>query len=140
MKLKQFLLSLMLCARTWGGISFATVIFITMTAAMSGTVFTTDGSLYQVKAALAVAKSGDTVLTTGTATYGTGGVSIYIPAGVTLDGQGKAIVKMSTSSPCGYGKALFVLAERSVVRRLTINGPDTTNCIPFRTGANDWRV
>jgi hypothetical protein len=98
---------------------------------MHGKVITTNGSPAQVMAALATAVSGDTVLTTGTATYGTGWMQVYIPAGVTLDGQGTAVVNMSTSSPSGYGNALFTLGEGSVVRRLTLNGPDAYNCIPF---------
>src|SRR4051812_29532515 len=140
MKLKQLLLSLMLCARSWGSIACAAVLLVATTATMDGKVITTNGSLVQVLAALATAVSGDTVLITGTATYGIAGAQIYIPAGVTLDGQGTAIVNMATSSPSGYGNALFTLGEGSVVRRLTLNGSDAYNCIPFRTNANDWRV
>jgi hypothetical protein len=47
---------------------------------------------------------------------------------------------MATSSPPGYSNSLFVLSEGSVVRGLTLNGPDAPNCIPFRTGANGWRI
>ena len=106
----------------------------------SGRVYTTNGSQLEVTAALTVASSGDTVLISGTHTYGTGGISLFVPAGVTLDGQGTAVLNMAASSPSGYGNALFTLAEGAVVRRLTLNGPDADNCIPFRSGAKDWRV
>ena len=126
MKLKALLLPLMLCVFACGNVA--------------AKIIATDGSQLQLRTALALAVKGDTVLIKGSHTYGTGGVSIYIPAGVTLDGQGTAVVNMALSSPSGYGNALFTLNEGSVVRRLTLNGPNATNCIPFRSSAKDWRV
>lgn len=112
--------------------------------------YTTDGSTYQVKSALADAADhpGSIVyFPGGHTTVGAAGTRIVVPVGVTLSGDPDVptILDMAVDSPGGagdYTTALIWLNSSATVRSLTINGPDAVNKIAIRTVnyANDWAV
>lgn len=110
--------------------------------------YTTDGTFFNVKSALAdsASKPAGVVVNTGvmTETWFDGGSTLTVPAGVTLSGDTAAtsVVNMSTGAVSGYSAASITLNEGSVLRRITFNGANSPNCIPIATttGAGTWRV
>lgn len=109
--------------------------------------YTTSGTYYQVASALRDSPNhpGSTVnIGAVTSTWFVGGGTLTIPAGITLSGDTAAttIINMSTGSVSGFSVGSIILNEGSVVREMTINGPDAANCVPLITtvGSGTWRV
>jgi len=108
-----------------------------------GTVYTTDGTQYQVSSAIADATIGDTImLPAGTVTWGVGGAGISINKAVTVQGAGidQTIINQSATAPTGFGSSFISLASGATIRKLTIIGANIQGGV-FATGtAMDWRI
>lgn len=139
--------------RSYGPINFQYTAPIPSWTYDEGTnTYTTDGTFYQVKSALADSVSHPaSIVNTGaiTTTWFVGGGQLTIPEGITLSGDSQAttIINMSTGAVLGYTNGSITLNEGSVVRNMTINGPDTGTtsnggCVPFITSydAGTWRI
>ncbi len=139
--------------RTFGPVTFkysAPVISWTYNAGTNAYTMTGGSSFYQVKTALADSPNhaGSTVnIGAGTFTYFAGGSTLNIPAGIILSGDTAAttIINMSTGAVSGFSAGSITLNEGSIVRNLTINGPDVAvsgGCVPLITQftAGTWRV
>jgi len=109
----------------------------------AGTVYTTDGTQYQVSSAIADATIGDTImLPAGTVTWGVGGAGISINKAVTVQGAGidQTIINQSATASAGWGSTFISLASGATIRKLTITGADIEGGV-FSTGAaTDWRI
>jgi hypothetical protein len=108
-----------------------------------GTVYTTDGSPQDVKAAIADAKAGDTVqIPPGTFTYGTNQDVIYIDKPITLAGSGRKTTTIVIADTSGiWTNAAIRLLGGPTIRDFSITGASVDKLAPFAAGgANGWRI
>jgi hypothetical protein len=108
-----------------------------------GTVYTTDGSPQDVKAAVADAKAGDTVrIPPGTFTYGANQDVLYIDKPITLAGSGRKTTTIVIADTSGvWTNAAIRLLGGPTVRDFSITGASVDKLAPFAAGgANGWRI
>lgn len=108
-----------------------------------GTVYTTDGSQKDVKAAIGNALPGDTVMIPpGTFTYGAKGDVVWIPKPITLAGSGRDKTTIVIADTSGrYTNGAIRLYAAATIKDLTVKGAQTKVRTPFTAGkAKGWRI
>ena len=109
----------------------------------NGTVYTTNGSQADVKAAIADAKAGDTVMIpSGTFTYGANKDFIPINKAITLAGSGRKTTTIVIADTSGmWTNAAIRLNGGPTVRDFSITGASAEARAPFAAGGSSgWRI
>lgn len=108
-----------------------------------GIIYTTDGSMSDVNAAIADANTGDTVnIPFGNYNWGTSGSYISVNKAIVLKGAGQNETIVTLSDTGGtWDSAVIRISAAAIVRDMTINGSNVHGTTAFSTSSNSgWRI
>jgi hypothetical protein len=108
----------------------------------SGHVFTTNGTQYDVTAAIAQARRGDTVmLPAGSFSWGGRESSVYLNKEITLAGAGigKTTIILSSNGPM-WGSGVISIKAACTVRDFTVQGTNRPVTAFSTDTASGWRI
>ena len=109
----------------------------------SGTVYTTDGSLYSVNSAIANASPGDTVnIPAGSFTWGSNGSYVTVNKAITLAGAGLTQTTINIAPTAGtYTSGAIGISAAATIRGFTITQSGAATTSAFIASTTDgWRI
>lgn len=127
---------------SWGPVTFEYTAPL-RTWTKSGTVYTTDGTYYQLKSAINHASPGDTVMIpAGTFTWGEGGTQLAIHKAITVSGAGlgSTVVDMHPTATTGFTQTLISLGTGATLRNMSFIGGAARASLLSTGTSTGWRV
>ena len=126
------------------------IAFITLLLPILAYTACTDNGLTLTPASLALsdvqdcvtdAEVGDTILLTGTSTWGAAASQLAVNKVITIDGQNSTTITISNSANNGWTAAIISISAAATVKSMTINGSSSVKNPAFTVStANDWRI